>query len=242
MNSQNNIMINLGTLSIQNNLTYQGEVYNDGLITCAGINLNSNRAKLVNSSAAVIETRSFFNLGNRSEVQNCGTIEVGNNLEINGGSTYINKGKTTVAQVTHNNAIFENHCYFISGLTGTADGFSHQGTKTLFADGSVLVSRNFYWSPNGPIEVQGTARVYVAQSVMNPNGEIVSFNGPSSLRVNGGARLTGSGTLTVSDMNPLSQGDNPQQGVYPTSVLSLINVHPNTTLNLVQGSTTEVPF
>lgn len=242
MNSQSNVLVNLGTLHLNNNLTYQGEVYNDGQIICAGINLNSNSAKLINSAAATVSTSQFFNLGNQCRVENCGTIEVGNNLEINGGATYINKAKTIVRNVTHNNAIFENYCYFVSGITGTADGFSHQGSRTYFGDGSVLVTRNFYWSPNGPIEVAGNARVFVAQSTMGLNNAITGFSGPASLRVNGGARLTGTGTLTVSDMNPLQQGDNPQQGAYPASVLSLINVASTATLNLTEGNATAVPF
>lgn len=242
-NSGNHVFVNEGTVNITNNLTYVGSFYNNGPLVANGFNMNTSPATLVNGANGSIDVAQFLNVNSAAVLDNCGEIEVGINLEINSGSTVRNYCTMIVEGFTQQLATFENYGVFISGLTGGGDGFLTQGVSTTLGDGSILITKDFFWSTNGPIEVIGTARIIVAQSALNASNQLDSLFGPARLRISQGAQLIGTGTLEICDIDPISTGDNPTAPnvTFPAGVAGLVNVASTATLSLSSCDPTQLP-
>lgn len=231
LNNSTNQLVNLGSLDIASNLTFVGDLFNAGTLTAQGININSTNSRLSNSGS--LSSAGFLNVNGGAYAENCGDLEVGVNLEINSGATFINYCDLVVHDFVQQLSAFENYGVFIAGTSGSGDGFLHQGNTTLHG-GSVIVTKDFFWSSSGPIELTGDASIVVASSVLNAQNEVTALNAPGRLRVASGASLSGTGTLDVCDIDPISTGDNPTAPnvTFPAGVAALINVGGSAALNL----------
>lgn len=231
MNNQNNLLVNYGMLNIGSNLTYTGSVYNSGTVTTNGINVNSSNSKLIN--AGQITSNNFVNINNNTLLENCGTLKVGNNLEVNSGSSLINYCSIIVDNVTHINGTLEHHGTIVSGHSGSADGFSIQG-QALLHDNSTILTRNFFWSANNALEVNGNATVLVSNATLNASNEVIALQGTGRLRMSGGSSLSGEGSLVIADIDPVSSGDNPTSPnvSFPEGLHSMVNIAESASLVL----------
>ncbi len=206
MNNQNNLLVNLGEVNINNNLTYTGKVHNGGIITAQGLNVNSNNSEL--SNTGLIDLAGFANVNSGTRTENCGTIDVQNNFQMNGQSEVRNYCTILARGYAHSDGELHNYGIIVGGLQGGGTGFNNQGNTYLY-EGSNIVTKNFYWSPNRPLTVEGNASVMIAESAIGPEGNLTSMSGNGKLRLNNGVQLHGNGTLNIADMNPNSNGDNP---------------------------------
>ena len=161
---------------------------------------------------------------------------------MNGQSTVHNYCTIHARGYAHADVEFHNHGIIVAGLNGNGTGFNNQGTTTLY-DGSYLLTKNFYWSPNRPLALDGDATIAIAESNMDANGEILELYGDGKLRMNQGVRLTGSGALEIIESTPNSQGDNPTGGHlnFPASWEQMVNCEAGTSSSFRALTTDDTP-
>lgn len=241
MNNQGNQLVNRGTLNIQNNLTYNGSVYNHGILSANGLNVNSSNTRFINSGKATFAQ--FANLNSGTTTENCGRLDVGNNLEINGNSTFHNYCTTIARNLSHQNGNFHNWGVFVSGLTGGGDGYANQGNTTLY-EGSSIIAKDFFWSTNQPLNVVGESRVIVASSTLSSEGYTESLGTTGRLRMSQGVRLSGAGKLVLVEANPNSSGDNPVGNhlSFPESFVNMVQLQNGASIEFRQAAQTDIPF
>lgn len=222
MNNQNNLLVNLGTVNINNNLTYVGTVHNAGALYAQGLNVNSSNTQFINSGFA--KFNGFANINSNTRFDNCGTFDVGNNLQMNSQSLVNNYCTILARGYAHANGEYHNYALMISGLSGNGDGLNIQGDSYLH-DGSRIVTKNLYWSNNRPLRIDGEAAILLANSTLDQDDNLSEMSGQGKMRFNNGVQLHGNGTLTIADNDPNSQGDNPRGNwtVWPTTWENYVN-------------------
>lgn len=232
-NGTGSLLVNAGTIDIDANLVSKGFIYNTGMLTTRNLTVSGGTALFSNTGTAIVEQNLTVTCGSpstctasaESSVRNCGRLDVNTGVTTSVGTmvrnycTLISRGSFTLA------GTFVNQGVTVAGLTGSGNGFVHNGTIT-FEDGSVLVTRFLNWGGNKTITVNsGNAWIITANTTLSGNAGagqplFSSIGGTGRMLIPSSAMLLGAGELHLVDADPFSAGDAPSSLSATRSILS----------------------